>query len=72
MTGVNMIPAAQKIKPCKFVYVFSIKDRDALLKLGFEMLCEDNVRGVFVFQNTPDLFPDDCDVEYITTNRLFF
>lgn len=72
MTGEIVTPTVQTIKPGKFLYVFTTVDRDKLMALGLEMMREDNFRSVFVFQNDPDLFPDNCDVEYVTTNRLFF
>jgi hypothetical protein len=33
----------------KFIYIFSEEDRDRMINLGYQLLCEQPSRGIYVF-----------------------
>lgn len=56
----------------KFIYVFSIEDRERLLKIGFTPIQQDDKQDVYVFENNPDLFDELEGITFCPTSVLRF
>lgn len=60
----------------KFIYVFSDKDKDMLLAMGFELIQEDSNNGIYIFENdlaNVDLmFSEIEDLKYTLSDTLRF
>lgn len=60
----------------KFIYVFSDKDKDMLLSMGFELIQEDSNNGIYIFENdlaNVDLvFSEIEDLKYTLSDTLRF
>lgn len=56
----------------KFVYVFSKKARDEMLKLGYILISSDKDCGRFIFENNPKLTFDLMKENAIKSNTLTF
>lgn len=57
----------------KFIYVFSVVDKEKLLSSGFRLLSETPNKHSFVFENKEDSTFDLLDKSrYMMTNTLMF
>lgn len=56
----------------KFIYVFDVKDRDTLLKLGYELMASDDKKNVFIFENSDMLKFNRSDVVAAESDVLVF
>lgn len=59
----------------KFIYVFSKKDYEAMLSLGYTVLKEDFVHNTFIFLYTDDNRQDfslEPDMTYCLSDTLMF
>ncbi len=56
----------------KFLYVFSEKERDKLLKLGYSLIKSDTKCDIFVFGNEDKLNFDKKTIEAIPSDTLTF
>lgn len=56
----------------KFIYVFTEKERDALLNAGFILLKDDPANSIFVFVFDGRLRFALDDISYIETDTLTF
>lgn len=56
----------------KFLYVFSEKERDELLKLGYSLINSDIQCGIFIFENQDKLNFDKKKVEAVPSDTLTF
>lgn len=55
----------------RFIYVFSIKDRDSLLSRGYEVIKSDELNNVYVFENNNQLnFSFDDEKSFVFSNTL--
>lgn len=55
----------------RFIYVFSIKDRDSLLSRGYEVIKSDELNNVYVFENNNQLnFSFDDEKFFVFSNTL--
>lgn len=56
----------------KFIYVFDVKDRDTLLKLGYELMVSDDKKNVFIFDNSDILKFNRSDIVAAESDILVF
>lgn len=59
----------------KFIYVFDIEDKNALVNNGFELVKEDLEKALFVFRNKKQAnfnIAESISGDYILTNSLTF
>lgn len=56
----------------KFIYVFNVKDRDTLLKLGYELMVSDDKKNMFIFENSDMLKFNRSDVVAAESDILVF
>lgn len=56
----------------KFIYVFNVKDRDTLLKLGYELMASDDKKNVFIFENSDILKFNRSDIVAAESDILVF
>lgn len=59
----------------KFIYVFDIEDKNALVNNGFELVKEDLEKSLFVFRNKKQAnfnIAESISGNYILTNSLTF
>lgn len=56
----------------KFLYVFSEKDRDALLASHYNLLKSDELKHIYIFENQDELRFDLQDVVVVQSNTLTF
>ncbi len=56
----------------KFLYVFSEKERDSLLKLGYSLIKSDIKCGIFVFENQDKLSFDKKAIDAVPSDTLTF
>lgn len=59
----------------KFIYVFDIEDKNALVNNGFELVKEDLEKSLFVFRNKKQAnfnIAESISGDYILTNSLTF
>lgn len=56
----------------KFIYVFDVKDRDTLLKLGYELMASDDKKNVFIFENSDILKFNRSDIVAAESDILVF
>lgn len=67
MTGVNM--------ENKFIYVFSLQDRDKLIKLGYKLIRSDESKNIYTFSNLNNdgvMVFSANDIKYIMSDTLTF
>ena len=55
-----------------FIYVFSVKDRDELIRMGYELLKEDAAKNIFVFINNGRQDFDAKQLRFVASNTLTF
>lgn len=55
-----------------FIYVMDTRSRDALLKLGYELLKANNEQIVWIFVNKSDLQFDSLDIPCVVSDTLTF
>lgn len=59
----------------KFIYVFSLKDANTLIKAGYSLLRRDENNNIYVFINEDRVnfnFSENPDIKYTTNNILIF
>lgn len=56
----------------KFIYVFDAKNRDTLLKLGYELMVSDDKKNVFIFENSDILKFNRSDIVAAESDILVF
>jgi len=56
----------------KFIYVFSVQDKELLQTLGYHLIKSDERLDIYVFGNTGTLRFSDSDIECVLTNTLTF
>lgn len=56
----------------KFIYVFSVDDRDKLLSMGYTLIKSDERNSYYVFENRESLQFDVKDLRYIASSTLTF
>ena len=56
----------------KFIYVFDARDRDALLKLGYELMVTDDKKNMFIFKNNDVLKLNKSDIVAVESDVLVF
>lgn len=56
----------------KFVYVFSVQDKELLLSLGYHLIKSDDRLDIYVFDNSGVVCFSDSDIECVLTNTLTF
>lgn len=57
----------------KFIYVFSIEDRDELVEAGYQLLKADTKNNIYTFRACDDLlFALNNVEEYMESNKLTF
>ena len=56
-----------------FIYVFSDKDKDALISLGYTLIKSDERAGVFIFANNKDIARFAAsDINFVLSSTLTF
>jgi ATP-dependent protease HslVU (ClpYQ) peptidase subunit len=56
----------------KFIYVFDARDRDALIKLGYELMVSDDKKNMFIFKNSDVLKFNKSDIAAVESDILVF
>lgn len=59
----------------KFIYVFSRKDADTLLTLGYSLMREDEKQDIYIFlakDPSAQTFSLDTDMQYCMSDTLMF
>ena len=56
----------------RFIYVFSEKDRDALIEAGYDLLKSDKCHSIFIFKDNPELESNLWALPHVRSNVLTF
>lgn len=59
----------------KFIYVFSLQDRDKLIKLGCKLIRSDESKNIYTFSNLNndgEMVFSANDIKYIMSDTLTF
>lgn len=56
----------------RFIYAFDQDGRELLLRLGYHLITEDTVSGVYVFENRSDMTFSYRSANFVLSDRLTF
>lgn len=56
----------------KFIYVFSVEDRDYLLAKGYKQLKSNEKKNIYIFENSETMSFSTKEIQYVLTDILSF
>lgn len=56
----------------KFIYVFSVEDRDYLLAKGYKPLKSNEEKNIYIFENSETMNFSTKEIQYVLTDILSF
>lgn len=56
----------------KFIYVFSVDDRNKMIAMGNMLIYADDTNSMYVFENTNKLTFSEHDIKYVVSDVLTF
>ena len=56
----------------KFIYVFSVEDKNKLLSLGYSLIKSDENQDIYVFDNSGEFKFSSNDMNFVLTDTLTF